>query len=400
MTFAKLRAVGLLASTGLALAGCAGLPSSGPTARQIVRETQSDLNAMGMRIVEIDAGTIAPLEAQATAAQAATTPSVPATPLATLARQGRVDVVGPGDVLQVAIFEVGASLFSGAAGGTTLGETNAAAGRGQVQGVAVDEDGAITIPYVGRLEVAGRTPTQIGRMIEAGLAGKSQSPQVVVTLAQNRASTVLVTGLARNPGRYQLSGARETILDAIADAGGPAGSAALGNADNEDILVRFSRDGRTVEVPLSDIRTRSSDDLVLLPRDRIELVRRERTYTVFGAANRIDQRPFNAPIVSLAEAMARAGGPADNLADPTAVFVFRYAPGQDASTGAVPVIYRLNMMKPSSYFLAQRFAMRDKDVIYVANAQVNATAKIVQIVNLLFSPITAAATTYIAVDRR
>jgi polysaccharide export outer membrane protein len=386
----------LAAVSSLALASCAGLPASGPTAKQVVRATQPDLNAMGITLVDVDAATIAPLT------QASGVTGTATTPLAGLAAQGRVDVVGPGDVLQIAIFEVGASLFSGAGGLSSLSEVGSdtvSARRAQVTGVSVDEDGAITMPYVGRLVVAGKTTVQIGRQIEAGLAGKSQSPQVVVTLAQNRASTALVTGRVRTPGRYPLTGARETLLDAIADAGGIVGGGTIGSADlSEDVLVRFSRGDRTVEVPLSDIRSRSADDLVLLPRDRIELVRRERTYTVFGAANRIDQRPFNAPEVSLAEAMARAGGPDDNRADPTAVFVFRYAPGADPAAGALPVIYRVNLMKPSSYFLAQRFQMRDKDVIYVANAGSNATLKLVTIINQLFSPVTTLLVTTATVD--
>lgn len=389
------RAAALLTATSIVLSGCASLPSSGPTAKQVVRETEPDLNAMGMRILDVDANSVAALQPRDV-----TDPNVAMTPLAALAKPGRVDVIGPGDTLQISIFEVGAALFSGG-GPAALTEAglDTTARRGNVAGIAVDEDGAITVPYVGRLVVAGKTPTEVSRMIEAGLKGKSQSPQVVVSLAQSRSSTVLVSGQAKSPGRYQLSGARETLLDIVADAGGTTGATAGGGDNPEDILVRFTRGTQTAQALLSDIRSHSVDDLVLLPRDRIELIRQERSYTVFGAAGRIDQRPFGAPSVSLAEAVARAGGPSDNLADPTAVFVFRYAPGQDASTGAIPIIYRLNMMKPSSYFLAQRFAMRDKDVIYVANAGANSAAKLVQIINLLFSPITTVAVTAATISR-
>ena len=50
-------------------------------------------------------------------------------------------------------------------------------------------------------------------------------------------------------------------------------------------------------------------------------------------------------------------------------------------------MYRLNLDKPSSYFIAQRFAMRDKDVIYVANAKINQTRKLIELFNLLFTPV-------------
>ena len=36
--------------------------------------------------------------------------------------------------------------------------------------------------------------------------------------------------------------------------------------------------------------------------------------------------------------------------------------------GAIPTVYRLNFRDPSSFFMAQRFMMRDHDVIYAANA--------------------------------
>ncbi len=396
------RAVAFASSGALLLSGCASLPSSGPTARQIVRGAEADRNLMGFRIVDVAPANIAGLGVEPTLPAMATTAAVSTTALAGLARPGRVDVIGPGDVLQISVFEVGASLFSGG-GQATLSESGAlpqtdTARRGQVTGLSVDEDGAISVPYVGRLQVAGKTTTQVGRMIEAGLAGKSQSPQVIVTLGQTVASTVLVTGQARTPGRYRLTGARETLLDAIADAGGIAGGSSTGGADQpEDIRVRFTRDGRTVEAPLSAIRSRSADDLVLLPRDRIELLRRERSYVVLGAAGRVAQAPFNAVGVSLAEAVARAGGPSDTSADPRAVFVFRYAPAQGGGgPDGTPIIYRLDLTDPASYFLSQRFAMQDKDVVYLANSPSNTTSKLVQIINLLISPIFSVTATALA----
>ena len=134
---------------------------------------------------------------------------------------------------------------------------------------------------------------------------------------------------------------------------------------------------------LEAIDSGSEGDLRLLPGDRIDLLRRPRTYTVFGAVDRVQQFGFDSRYVTLDEAMARAGGPSDTRADPSAVFVFR----ADGASGAPPTIYRLDLSKPSSFFLARRFQMRDKDVIYVANARFTQTRKLVEIVNLLFSPI-------------
>jgi len=103
----------------------------------------------------------------------------------------------------------------------------------------------------------------------------------------------------------------------------------------------------------------------------------------------VSEVPFQNTRVSLAEAMARTGGPSDQQADPTAVFVFRYEPSAaDGSPleGAKPVAYRLNMMEAQSYFLAQRFEMRPRDLIYVANARSNQPSKLLQVLNLFFQP--------------
>ena len=88
--------------------------------------------------------------------------------------------------------------------------------------------------------------------------------------------------------------------------------------------------------------------------------------------------------------MARSGGPSEQQADPTAIFVFRYAPAdQDGEPlpGAKPMAYRLNLLQAQSYFVSQRFEMRPRDVVYIANAQSNQPAKVLQILNLFFQPV-------------
>jgi polysaccharide export outer membrane protein len=300
--------------------------------------------------------------------------------LASMAIEGRNDVVGPGDILAIGIYEVGVSLFNSSGGGGGLMDPSA---RAQTfPEVVVDRDGAIKLPYVGRLVVAGRTTSEIQGMIERGLAGKSQSPQALVGIKSNIASTVYVAGDVRQPGRFNLSLQRERLLDAIALAGGASNSA-------EDTVVRFNRGDRAIEERLGRIRAGAADDLVLTPGDRIELIKRPRSFIALGATQRVSQIAFETGDLSLAEAVARAGGPTDAVADPSAVFLFRYDPAY-ADGKETPVVYRLNLLQPAGYFLSQRFSVRDKDVIYIANAAAVRPAKAVAIVNQLFAPLIAA----------
>lgn len=372
--FTKFTSTSIVA-LGFALSGCASLPSSGPTKHQVIMAERQAANDIGFKIIDVTSSAI-PVANQP--------PTLDLSTLRALDRSGRVDLIGPGDGLSISIFEVGATLFG--SGSTAVGVESGnqasavldpSAKSKSLPSVVVNEAGQIKLPYIGVLTVKGKTTDQIARMIERGLAGKSQMPQVLVELSTNVTNTVLVSGAVAKPGRQALTLGRERLLDAIASAGG------TGTQDGpQSTLVRFTRDGKTADIYLEAIDSGSSADLVLLPGDRIDLLRRPRTYSVFGAVDRVQQFPFDSRNVTLSEAIARAGGPSDTRADPSAVFIFRSEDG----TALPPTIYRLDLSKPSSFFLAQKFQMRDKDVIYVANARFTQTRKLVEIINVIFNP--------------
>jgi polysaccharide export outer membrane protein len=363
---------GLAGAALLTLAGCADLPSSGPTAGQIQSAQRQSHN---FDLVYLDRPAIERLAAQ---------PKAPLG-LANLAASGAVDAIGPGDVLQITIFEVGASLFSprGSAVSNYSGlPSSASEAAAPLPPVTVDRDGKINLPWIGELVAAGRTPDALAADITAGLKGKSQDPQVVVSVHENLANTVVVMGDVKRPGRIPLTLAHERLLDAVALAGGASQS-------SQDTVVELRRGPSSVTVVLDSIEPGSPDDVALLPNDRVAVTYKPRTFTVFGATGKVTEVPFQNVRVSLAEAVARTGGPSDQQADPTAVFVFRYEPSAPDGApleNAKPTAYRLNMMEAQSYFLAQRFEIRPRDVIYIANARANQPSKVLQVLNLFFQP--------------
>ena len=372
----RLRALPGLSAIAL-LGGCAYLPASGPTAGEVVAGTRGSRNQLGMRLVEVDSPALATVAHDETAADR----QVPT--LVSLAREGNTDTVGPGDVLTINIYEVGVSLFGGSRP-SQAAETFDPSARGELfPEVTVDREGAIKLPYIGRLQVAGRTPSDIQALLERAYAGRSQSPQAVVHIKTNISETVYVTGDVNKPGRIELTLQHERLLDVVSTAGGAV-------SQTQDMVVRFSRGGQYVEERLDRIRAGAPDDLLLSSGDRIELIKEPQTFVVLGATSKVSQLPFNQTNLTLAEAIARASGPNDAQADPKGVFLFRYAAPTTPGGERVPTIYRLNMLRPANYFLSQRFAMRDKDVILISNAAINSTAKLVSIANQLFSPFVTA----------
>ena len=108
------------------------------------------------------------------------------------------------------------------------------------------------------------------------------------------------------------------------------------------------------------------------------------------------------------KAIARAGGLNDYKADPGGVFLLRFepaplvaqfVPGTALPPGGnlVPVIYRLNLRDAHSFFLARSFAMKDKDIIYIANSASDQIGKFLGLVGLVTSPVISGVATYGAV---
>ena len=356
------------AALGLPLAGCASLPSNGPTARRIVHEVRSPANRMGYQIIDIDPDTIRSIQ-----------PPVPSiSTLNSFAGEldtQRSDVIHVGDTLSVSIFEVGVSLFGAPVTVATADMPSASAQR---IGIVVDDEGRIRLPYVGPLSVAGRTPEEVQGDIETRLHGLSQHPQALVLIIDSVQNSIYVSGAITKPGRIRLSAAKERLLDAIALSGGPS-------VDIEDAEILLVRGNRTGQIRLSDLRAQDAANIILAPGDRIQLLKDPRTFSVFGATDKVSQIPFATHSVSLSDAIARSAGPSDSRADPRNVFLFRYEIAAGTS-GEKPVIYHLDMMNPQSYFLAQRFAIRNGDVLYFSNSPANAAAKFINLLNQLVSP--------------
>ena len=82
------------------------------------------------------------------------------------------DLLGPGDVLNITVYEAGVSLFgtalrTAAAAGSTAIDTSSSAER--LPAVRVDDYGYIRVPFVGRLRAAGHTAAELQSIIQNGL---------------------------------------------------------------------------------------------------------------------------------------------------------------------------------------------------------------------------------------
>lgn len=376
----------------LSLGGCSALPGNAPTEHGVLKVAADKKNPLNFLVL--------PVTSEVTQVLATEHPPLISSLYADNVHSVSNDRIGVGDILDITVFELGSGLFSGASPETSM-NTTAAPGGGTASvthqalpPTEVEADGTITIPYVGRMHVAGVTPQRLAEEIRVAFAGKSQNAQVMVRIGSDIANTVIVSGAVHHPGRVLLSTAQERLSDVVAIAGGA-------NFPPEDTLVQLVRGAKSGGTDLGTLETYPKEDIQARPGDRIHVVYQPRSYTVFGAASKnAMQVDFNSPTVNLAEAIARVGGPNDNLADPNAVFLFRFEDPVAAKAlhlktpetfQGVPVIYKLDMMNPASYFFAQKIPIKSKDVILIANAQTNRFYKFNQLISTLVSPAITAA---------
>src|SRR5262245_37254845 len=273
---------------------------------------------------------------------------------------------GIGDVVSVTIFEAAAGgLFIPIEAGVRPGNFITLPNQN------VDSSGNISVPYAGGIRARDRTPSQVQAAIVEALKNRAIEPQAVVALVDQRTSLISILGEVNQPSRLPASAAGERVLDSITRAGGP-------KAQGFDTWVMLERKGRRATIPFGALVYEPINNIWTRPEDTIYVYREPQTFLGFGASGAQGQFNFDAWRVSLGEAVAKAGGLNDQLADPASVFLYRGETRKVAEElgidctpfkgPVIPVIYSVNLRDPSGYVLAAKFQPRNKDLAYVSNA--------------------------------
>lgn len=307
-------------------------------------------------------------------------------------RKPKIQEVNVGDSVQVNIWEVGGGLFA------TPGSDRNGPRASTIPEQVVARDGTISVPFVGRIRVAGKTPEEIERQVVKSLSGKTADPQAMVLLTRNVTHAATVTGDVTNGARVPLSPNGDRLLDVIAAAGGI-------KAPVHESFITMSREGKSITVPMQAILANTRENVYVIPGDVVTVFRAPQSFTAFGATGRNAVIGFDAGGITLEEAIGKAGGLLDDRSDPHGVFVLRYEPAElvrryptvshaQLGEGVVPVAYRLDMSDPTSLFRARRFHMRDKDILYVSHAPITEVEKVFRVIQSLTSPAVTGAHIY------
>jgi polysaccharide biosynthesis/export protein len=193
--------------------------------------------------------------------------------------------IGPGDVLDVEVFDTP--------------ELSLPTAR-------VSQTGQVTLPVLGMVEVEGLNAEQAARQIETEMRARGilLDPHVTVSVVEYTSQGATVIGEVKSPGVYPLFGGRR-LLDMIAVAGGIAPSA------GKIITIAHRSDPQhpvTIALVSNARSLGSQENPVILPGDTV-MVGKASVIYILGAANRPGGYLFdNNERLSLMQAIALAGG--------------------------------------------------------------------------------------------
>jgi polysaccharide biosynthesis/export protein len=356
------------------VSGCAGfLPTIGPSRAEIER-TRNPSRASAIEVIDVNDAVTRRLLNQRVQQMFSET-----------LRGGPVSrTVGAGDVLEVSIWEAApATLFSTSAiqiPGTI--ETSHAT---TLPDQMVDDQGFISVPFAGRITAAGKSLQDIEAEIAESLGRKANQPQVLVRLTHNSSANATVVGDVNTSTRVPLVPGNDRLLDALAAAGGV-------RQPVTKMTIQITRGKNVYSLPLETIIRKPEQNVTLLPGDVVTALFQPFSFNALGATGKNEEINFETQGITLAQALARSGGLIDSRSNPKGVFIFRFVPQnaldwprQPVSVtpdNTVPVVFRVDLTDPNSFFLMQSFPIENKDVLYVSNAPVTELQKFL---NLLFT---------------
>lgn len=356
------------------LAGCVDLTGVGFLRSEIAPE-KAEPGLQGMQVVDLTDAVARKVIAQSKAILFSETFGT--TPI-------QSPRIGAGDVLEVNVWEAPPStLFGSGSIDPRLGALQPRVMTMPEQ--VVSQDGLINVPFAGAVRAAGRSLPEIEGEIADKLKGKANEPQVLVRLTRNVSSKVTVVGEVAQSTLLPLTPRGERLLDAIAAAGGV-------KQPVNKTTIRMTRGRNVFALPLETIIGDPQQNVPLHPGDVVTALFQPLSFTALGATGKNEEINFEAQGITLAQALARAGGLLDYRADARGVFLFRFEPLELMAwprqpvlvtlEGKVPVIYRIDLKNPGTFFVAQNFPIQHKDLLYVSNAS---AAELQKFLNLVFS---------------
>lgn len=244
----------------------------------------------------------------------------------------------------------------------------------EINGLEIDSQGSVFLPYVNKVGIRGLTPSAARAKIQQRLEPILPSAQVQLSLQQGRDHAVDVVGGVAKPGAYPMPSRNYKILNLLADSGGVL-------TDLRNPRVRLLRGTKTYEISAEQLFLDGSTNTLLHPRDSVIVEADDRSFTALGASGIENLIYFPKDNVSALEAVSLMGGLSDTRADPKGVLILReYEASALRPDGTGPtlaqVVFTLDLTSADGLFAARKFYVLPGDTVLATESPVTSAQTI------------------------
>jgi len=251
--------------------------------------------------------------------------------------------VGPRDVLSVTVWEHPELTIP-------QGEFRSAEAAGHL----VDEEGYMYYPFVGRVQVNGKTVDEIRQILTERLSTYITNPQLDVRVAAYRSKRAYVVGEVNDPGPKPITDIPLTVVEAINQAADVTTEADMQH-------VTLTRNGEIQYINLLRLYERGNlknnfilehGDVLFVPDRNLQKI------FVLGEVEEPAALLMHRGRMTLAEALTETGGLNLSTANAGRVYVIRGTPAE-------PQVFHLNMRSADALILADAFPLQPRDAVFV-----------------------------------
>jgi polysaccharide export outer membrane protein len=241
--------------------------------------------------------------------------------------------------------------------------------------IRVNGDGAISLPLIGVVKVAGDTPQKLEKRLQELYGSRYlRNPQISVFVKEYRHQRVALTGALKNPGFYEMIGPR-SLLEMLAMAGGLdekggdyvhvirlKGDKPDAKAPKlEDTAQSFAPNSETLVIDVRRLAKEPKLNVQVQQGDVIHVPFAGFAY-VLGSVN----KPGSVPVknnLTVSQAVAMAGSPVSALAAPGNISILRL--DENGQSQKIPVNLKGVMAQKEPDVI-----LKEGDVVYVPESVV------------------------------
>lgn len=224
-------------------------------------------------------------------------------------------------------------------------------------GYPIDPNGNVQLPLVGSVPIAGKTLAETNRFLHNQFAKYLKHPDVVVRVLSYEGRRYFVNGQVVRSGQYTLNDQPISIYTALGQAGG------IDTKTGDTTNIQLIRNGQTFNLNTIQLEKQglSLHNLLIQPNDTIYVnTKQDQKLYVMGESNKSQALALRDQGMTLSDVLGESEGISPYSASAARIYVMRTDLSTKQST-----IYQLNLSSLGNLALANQFAMKKNDIVYI-----------------------------------